>query len=195
MRWLVAVVVLVFAGGAGAAAPVRAGDAARVVAARAALGEALGVIEKAPDRAAVARAEAAMAALRALVDTAFHAPDLRAEAARPHALALRGEVARLVAGEGAVMVLRDDVLHFRPAVHRALAGAARALGDAAGEVAHRRAVVAAAPEGAGDWVALRDAYLAAGDRRGAAAVDVERLQAAPEGPVISAPGGAGAGSR
>ncbi|MCB9543954.1 MAG: hypothetical protein H6703_16115 [Myxococcales bacterium] len=171
-------------GGAGAG-----GDAARAAAARAALGEALAVVGAAPDRAAVARAEAAMAALRGLVDTAFHAPNLRDEAARPHALALRGEVARLLAGEAAVMVLRDDVLHFRPAVHRALAGAARALGDAAGEVAHRRAVVAAAPEGAADWVALRDAWLAAGDRRSAAAVDVERLQAAPGGPVIGAPDG------
>lgn len=177
--------------------PVRAGDAARAAAARVALVEAVGVIEEsgAGVAEAVVRAEGAMVVLRGLVDTSFHAPNLREPGVRVHALALREEVARVLAGqgegagggEGAVMVVVDDVMHFRARVHRALAGAALARGDRAGEVIHRRAVVAVEPGDEAGWVALRDAYLAAGDRRGAAAVEGERWRAVPGEPVMGVP--------
>lgn len=191
MRW-VWLSVLVWAGVAGAAPRVRAGDAARVVEARAALASALaGVARAGADPVAggeaAGRAVAAMAALRGLVDASFHGVNLREAGARVHALALRAEVAKLLGEAGAPMVLVEDVVHFRPAVHRALAEGAMARGAAAEAVAHWRAVVAVAVDDRAAWVGLRDAHLAGGDRAAAAGVDARLARPGLEGPVLRAP--------
>lgn len=183
MRW-VWLSVLVWASVAGAAPPVRAGDAARVVEARAALAAALAEVGSVE---AAGRAEAAMATLRGLVDASFHGANLREAGARVHALALRAEVAKLLGEAEAPMVLVGDVVHFRPAVHRALAEAAMARGAAAEAVRHWRAVVAVAADDRAAWVGLRDAHLAGGDRGAAAAVDAVLARPKLEGPVLRAP--------
>lgn len=189
MRW-VWLGVLLGAGVAGAAPRVQAGDAARVVEARAALVSALaGVasVDPAASAEAAGRAEAAMATLRGLVDGSFHGVNLRDAGARVHALALRAEVAKLMGGAGAPMVLVEDVVHFRPAVHRALAEAAMARGAAAEAVRHWQAVVGVARDDRAAWVGLRDAHLAGGDRAAAAAVEAMLARPKLEGPVLRAP--------
>lgn len=182
---------------AAVAAPsaIRAGDAARLTEARAALETARATLarsETPPDALAAARAaaERALSTIEDLVDRYHHAPNLRDPAIRAHALDLRPVVGRLFAADGP-LVLHRDVIHPRPELARALADAARRLGDRAGEVAWLRAALATAPDDRALLTALRDAALATGDVPAANAVGarLRALEGAPPPgtPTIKAP--------
>lgn len=173
-----------------AAGPVKAGDAERVVAARAALEGALAVIRAPgvePEALAAARAtaEGSLRQLEGLVDRYHHAPNLRDPQARPHVLALRPMVGRLFAAEGP-LVLVQDVIHPRPALLATLADAARRAGDHPAEIRWLRAALATAPDDRALLTALRDACLAVGDVPAANAVAL-RLKAVVGGGAVSAP--------
>jgi hypothetical protein len=129
-----------------------------------------------PTRADLDRAEKAMAALSGAVDTYFHAGNLRAPAARPAAAVLRGLVQRLLSGPTPLLVLRDDVIDFQPAIHRDIAAACARLGDHRDEVRHLRAAVAVEGPTLDDLATLRAAYLALGDTAAADAVAAEIAQ-------------------
>ncbi len=129
---------------------------ARLRDARAQLQSALTALASRPEPAALRRAEAALAILDRTLDAYFHGPNLRDHAARPAVLALRPLIHALYAGPDAPMVLVDDVLRYRPRIHRALAAAARALGRHADAWRHLKAARAA-----GGDAATLDARLAA----------------------------------
>lgn len=118
---------------------VATGQAARLAAARADLNAAVRQLDADPKLVRPVRtARRAMREIRRLVDASYHAVNLRV--ARPAALALRQEVALTLGGPDAVLVLRDDVLHFRPHIHRTLA----TVGSGRDADHHRRAATAAA---------------------------------------------------
>lgn len=154
-----------------AAAPrVDAGDAARTDAALRTLREAVGRLKTGPTRAALDRAKGAMKTLEESVDRYFHAANLREPAARPHVLALRHQIHLALGAEDAVLTIHDDVVRFRPEIHRALADASRAVGDRAAEIRHLREAIALAGPDADHLAALRAAYLAMGRDADAEAV-------------------------
>ncbi len=141
---------------------ITAGDAPALAKSRAELNAAVADLAASPTLVAERRVRTAMARIDRLVDVSFHAPNLRAAGARAHALALRHEVQLTIAGPSAVMAMRDDVLHFRPAVHRALADAARRRGAHARVVEHLRAALALGAHDIDHLAALKAAYLALG---------------------------------
>lgn len=174
--------------GGEAAKPLRPGDAARLIDARASLDGALKRLAEAADPSAEQRAaEQALIAIEALVDTYHHAPNLRDRDMRVHALDLRPVVGRLFAPDGP-LVLVDDVIHPRRAVATALADAAGRVGDWPGRVRWLRAALATAPDDRALLSTLRDALVAAGDLPGAAAV-AARLNAGADGSTAGAPKG------
>ncbi len=148
------------------------GDAAEASRLRAEVREGARALELTPTTDAELRLQRAMTRLRQLLDASFHAPNLVDPSSRPAALALRREIRRTLAGRDAVMVLRDDVVRFRPEIHRALARAARARGDDAAEVHHLRLVLAVATNDVDQLAALREAYERLG--RSASAAEVSR---------------------
>lgn len=106
------------------------------------LKNALAALAEAPSPGALKRAVEAMEHIERVLDTFFHAPNLKT--ARPEARALRPVVLRLRAEDG-LLVQVDDVLHFKPAVHAQLAAACTALGDAPGALRHHLDLLAVAP--------------------------------------------------
>ena len=119
-------------------------------------------LRRAPSRKGERRVIRAMARIDATIDTAYHGRNLTKPRIRRHALALRREVMRTVAGPDGVMVLQDDVLRFRAEIHRALADAARVRGAMDDVVIHLRAAVAADDKSVEHLSALKQAYEAAG---------------------------------
>lgn len=141
---------------------IAAGDAPALARARAELNAAVAALTAGPTLAGERRVRVAMGRVDRLVDASFHAPNLRQPDARAPALALRHEVQLSLAGPHAVLAIRDDVLHFRPAVHRALADAARVRGAHARVVEHLRAALALGAHDLDHLAALKEAYLALG---------------------------------
>jgi len=126
------------------------------------------------------RARAAMTVIDRAVDTYFHAANLRDPAARPSAHALRRVVHDLLGGADPLLVMRADVIRFRPFVHRALADAARRSGARAEEVEHLREAMAVEGPTPRDLSAVRAACLTLG-RAGeaeAAAAEIAALRTA-----------------
>ncbi len=158
-----------------AAMPVSAGDAPAMARTRAELRAATAALRLQPTLAHERRVRGAMRRLDALLDSCYHAPNLREPKARAHALALRAEVHLTTAGPNAVMVLRDDVFHFRPEIHRALADAAGRRGAHADAVAHLRAALAVAARDVDSLAALKEAYLALG-QTGRAQTVAQRIE-------------------
>lgn len=149
---------------------VEADSARKARAARETLVKTVRDLRRRPTRARLDAAQAAMRALEAAADAYFHGENLRAPGARPHVLALRHEIHLALGGEDPVLTLHDDVLHFRPAIHRTLADASRVLGERETEIRHLRIAIALSGPDSKRLGALRAAYLALGNRRGAEAV-------------------------
>ena len=96
------------------------------------------------------------------VDAYFHAPNLRRPTARPHALALREEIHGLFAHQGGLLVVHDDIVRFRPVVHRALARGCKRLGRRSEEARHLRSARLVSADAPVDLKALFEAYTAMG---------------------------------
>jgi hypothetical protein len=126
--------------------------------------------------ASLARAQRAMALVERAVDAYFHAPNLREAAARPAAASLRGLLHGLIGGRSPLLVIHDDVVHFRPALQRDIAAACARLGDRRGQIRHLRAAVAVEGPTLEDLATLRAAHLALGDTHAADAVAAEIAQ-------------------
>ncbi len=141
---------------------VTAKTALEAASARQELRAAVEELRQAPSHRGERRVTRAMARVDATIDTAYHARNLTTPRIRRHALALRREVLRTIAGPDGVMVLRDDVLRFRAGIHRALADAARVRGAMDTVVIHLRAAVAADDKSVEHLNALKQAYEAAG---------------------------------
>ncbi|MCA9541409.1 MAG: hypothetical protein KC620_21065 [Myxococcales bacterium] len=160
MRLLI--VVLLWASAGMAAPAVQSGDADRLAAAESELRAALARLDADP-AGGLKAAEAALDVIASRVDAYFHGSNLTQPKMRAQVLALRRVVQPLMAGADSTLVLRDDVLRVRPAIHRALALAAARAGDAAAQVRHRRAALAGEGATAANLNALAEACTAAGD--------------------------------
>lgn len=180
----------------GGALPDLGTTADRLAAARTALARALSDLAATPSRPALQAAHGAMRDILAGLDVYFHgpAPAPGSSGARPGAAALRSEVLRLLGGDHPEVVIAQDVLRFRPAVHRQLAAACQKLGDLAAAAEHLRAAQAELrAEGlpqtaaADDLRALLAVYRAAGDTASARAVEAELSALPPAGSPSAAP--------
>ncbi|MBU0553999.1 hypothetical protein KKF91_03655 [Myxococcota bacterium] len=87
-------------------------------------------------------AEALMTRAEVILDAYFHAPNLKAEAARPLALRLRPIIHDWISGPTPIVALSADALRFRPALHRRLAEAHEAAGRLDAARRHRAEVLA-----------------------------------------------------
>ncbi len=137
---------------------------------------ALAALEAGGGADAIQRAVSAMARVEQAVDAYFHAPNLRQPQARPAAASVRNLLHGLLGGRAPLLVLHDDVVHFRPAIQRDLAAACARLGDRRGQIRHLRAAVAVEGPSLEDLATLRAAHLALGDTRAAEAVAAEITQ-------------------
>jgi hypothetical protein len=160
---------------AGAGVPrLSAEDAPRAAAAEGDLRSALSRLRTDPgDRAARAAAEDALQRVERAFESYFHARNLRAPAARAHALALRPVIHGLFAGSDALLVLHGDVLELRPDHRRILARAAERQRDPAARIRHLRAAAAVEGPTLTDLASIKAAHVELGDARAAAAVDAE----------------------
>lgn len=159
-------------------------SAPRLARARALLTASLTALAGSPTRQHLAEAHQAMRQIEAGMDTYFHGPAPASPEARTHFVALRAEVMRLIGGEQPAVVVADDVLRFRPALHRQLAAVAQKLGDFRAAVEHLRAAEAVDGPQPDDLTALAAAYRAAGDKDAAQAAEAE-LKALPKGPTAT----------
>lgn len=211
LRWAVIAALALVPGGNGIAAPRRAevgpslltdGLAGprlhldlplRFAAAQTALRTHLATLRGRPSaaalRTALQGAKAAVAELFAVIDAAHHATDLAAPLVRPVALALRPLLAEARSGEGALLVLTDDVWLLRAEVQDTLADALLAAGDREGALQARIDAVAADAASAARLTLLSAALAAAGHGDAAAlmAARARALTAGAKSPEPPAP--------
>ena len=175
-----------------AAPQVRAATSVRLRKAHRALDRALARLAEAPRSPAktIRIAESAMAAIERGVDAYFHGPNVRTQRARPHALALRQVVHELMGGPNAVLLVHNDVIRFRPAIHHAMARANRAIGRHAREAFHLREAITIAGPTLTDLRALAAAWVAAKREAQAhrAREELQRLESARPADPDSKPG-------
>lgn len=147
--------------------------AARLADARALLGVSLEALGAAPSKQELARVHRAMEDIQAGLDAYFHGPAPTDPAGKSAMAAMRREVMFLLGGPEPSIVVAEDVLRFRPALHRRLAGICRQLGEFRRAIEHLRAAQAVEGTRAEDLQVLVADHRALGDGAGAAAVEAE----------------------
>jgi len=125
-----------------------------------------------------------MTAFEIILDHYFHAPNLSETDARPHVLDLRRTVRSAFAGEPPLLIIRDDILHFRGSLHAALGVLFLRHGKHQAAAEAYLQAVATAPKHRVWLAGLLDALTAAKDPRADA---IRTRLGALEGPSEAAP--------